>query len=315
MVVALANARAQAPEKPVLLVTYGDIKTDTLAAANVTVFGSAQSSIESLAHAVTYASWLRTPHAEPALPDQRRANAAGGRVEGLIEDSARTDGWLPPERVGELLAPYGMQPVGQVMDTPMRAAAAAEAVGYPVAVKVADPQVVHKSDRGLVRVDLNTPSEVCEAVAAFECELSTRKVPVLVQPMLSGVEIALGLLRDPTFGPLVMVAAGGVDIDVWDDRAFLLPPVTRQDAARGLRSLRIWPLLKGHRGRPAADLDGIESLIVSLGQLALDVPEIAELDLNPVLVGPEHASVVDAKVRVTAGRPIDAGIPRRLRVT
>jgi hypothetical protein len=114
---------------------------------------------------------------------------------------------------------------------------------------------------------------------------------------------------------LVMVAAGGVDIDIWDDRAFLLPPVTRQDAARALRSLRIWPLLKGHRGRPAADLDGIECLMVSLGQLAVDVSEIAELDLNPVMVGPEHASVVDAKVRVASGPAMDAGIPRRLRAT
>ena len=131
--------------------------------------------------------------------------------------------------------------------------------------------------------------------------------------MLDGVEIALGMVRDHALGPMVMVAAGGVDIDIWDDRVFLLPPVTAQHAARALRSLRAWPLLQGHRGRPRAAVEAIEDHLVSLGHLVEDVPEIAELDLNPVLVSATSADVVDAKVRLSAAKVLDAGVPRRLR--
>jgi acyl-CoA synthetase (NDP forming) len=312
IVATLADLRATAPDKPVLLVTYGDIGTEPLAPA-VTVFDSTQAALGSLAHAVRYAAWLRAPRGEPAPTDPVRAAASADRAAGLLAASSETGGWLTPGRVAELLAPYELDPAGRVGNTAEEAVATADLVGYPVAVKAADPRVVHKSDRGLVRLALQTPDEVRAAVADFGSELGSADVPVMVQPMLTGVELALGLVRDPTFGPLVMVAAGGVDIDVWDDRVFLLPPVSRQDAARALRALRIWPVLRGHRGRPAADLDGIERRLTSLGRLALDVPQIAELDLNPVLVGHDHASVVDAKVRLDATPPVDAGVPRRLR--
>jgi acyl-CoA synthetase (NDP forming) len=110
-----------------------------------------------------------------------------------------------------------------------------------------------------------------------------------------------------------MVAAGGVNTDVWDDRVFLLPPIGTRDAARAVRSLRIAALLAGHRGAAAADVDALVALVVQLGCLAEEVPEIAELDLNPVLVGPAGCTVVDAKVRVAPGPVLDAGVPRRLR--
>jgi len=131
--------------------------------------------------------------------------------------------------------------------------------------------------------------------------------------MATGVELALGIVRDPGFGPLVMVAAGGVATEVWNDRAFLVPPVSPRDAARVVRSLRIWPLLDGYRGAELVDVAGLESLVVSLGQLALDIPELAEIDLNPVLVTTGGVVLVDVKVRLTAPTPSDAGIPRRLR--
>ncbi|MGI8522849.1 MAG: acetate--CoA ligase family protein [Nocardioides sp.] len=220
---------------------------------------------------------------------------------------------MAPESVAKLLAPYDLAPVGRSHHDPGEAAAAATALGYPVAVKVADPQILHKSDRGLVKVGLRSEAEVTAAIEAFGVERGTSDVPVLVQPMLDGIEVALGMVRDATFGPLVMVAAGGVDIDVWDDRAFLLPPVSEPDAARALRALRIWPLLAGHRGRPPADVAGLERRLVSLAQLGTDVPQVAELGLNPVMVGADHVSVVDAKVRVSTAPALDAGIPRRLR--
>ena len=95
-----------------------------------------------------------------------------------------------------------------------------------------------------------------------------------------------------------MVAAGGIATGILDDRAFLLPPFTRQDAARAIRSLRIWPLLDGYRGAAPGRHRGLEDLVVRLGQLAVDVPEIAELDLNPVMVAPDGCVLVDVKVRL-----------------
>ena len=195
-------------------------------------------------------------------------------------------------------------------------AAAVEAagwLGYPVAVKVAGREVPHKTDRGLVKVGLASPDEVATAIAAFEQELDETDLPVLVQNVASGVEIALGVVRDPRFGPLVMVAAGGVAVEVWKDRTFLLPPVSRNDALRAVRSLRIWPLLEGYRGSPPADVDGLVDLLVELGALAEDVPQVADVDLNPVMVGPESCAVVDVKVRLDRSAVPDPGIPRRLR--
>jgi len=138
-------------------------------------------------------------------------------------------------------------------------------------------------------------------------------VPVLAVPVNDEVEIALGVARDPSFGPLVMVAAGGVATNVLDDRAFLLAPFARQDAARAIRSLRIWPLLDGYRGADPVDVESLEHLLVSLGDLAADVPEIVELDLNPVMARPDGTALVDVKVRLAAASPLDAGIPRQLR--
>ena len=131
--------------------------------------------------------------------------------------------------------------------------------------------------------------------------------------MATGVELALGIVRDPAFGPLVMVAAGGVATGVWDDRAFLVPPVSPRDAARVVRSLRIWPLLDGYRGADPADVAALEALVVSLGELAIDVPDLAEIDLNPVVVTPTGTVLVDVKVRLARGSTADAGVPRRLR--
>jgi hypothetical protein len=150
-------------------------------------------------------------------------------------------------------------------------------------------------------------------VRAFAAAHPHDDVPVLVQPVRPGVEVALGIVRDPGFGPLVMVAAGGVATDLWNDRVFLVPPVSRSDAARALRSLRIWPLLDGYRGSPRADVAGLEELVTTLGSLAVDVPLLAELDLNPVLAAPDGCHLVDIKARLASGPVLDAGVPRRLR--
>jgi acyl-CoA synthetase (NDP forming) len=131
--------------------------------------------------------------------------------------------------------------------------------------------------------------------------------------MAHGIAVALGVVRDPGLGPLVMVAAGGTATEVLDDRRLLLAPVSAQDAARALRSLRIWTLLAGYRGSEPVDEQALVELIVALGRLAVDVPELVEADLNPVVATPQGVEIVDVKLRLDRATSVDAGIPRRLR--
>jgi acyl-CoA synthetase (NDP forming) len=226
-----------------------------------------------------------------------------------------THGWQPVTVVRELLGCFGIDaPIGEIATGSPEAIAVAERLGYPVVVKVADPSVLHKTDRGLVRRGMASETDVAEAVAAFEGELGTSLFEVLVQPEVAqSVEVAVGLARDRNFGPLVMVAAGGVAIDVWADRVFLMPPITDGDAARAVRALRIWPLLAGYRGSPPTDVSALEGLITRVGRLATEVPHVAELDLNPVILGPVGTACVDAKLRLQIPSVLDAGVPRRLR--
>lgn len=311
LVEALAGARARFPDKPVVLVGLGGLGAG---ADGVTVFRAVEDAVEALGHAARYAEWLATPRSAPEQHDPERAEAARNVALALVDDIGAGSGWVDPEHVLALLQPYGLESVGGIAHDPVDAARLSSELGFPVVVKVADRDIVHKTDRGLVRVGLESAGEVIAATRAFADELGRDDVPVLIQPVVKGVEVALGVVRDPGFGPLVMVAAGGVATGILDDRTFLLPPFTQRDAARALRSLRIWPLLDGYRGADPINTDDLEQMVVALGELALDVPQIAELDLNPVMCTPSGTVLVDAKVRLAAATGSRAGLPRQLRV-
>jgi acyl-CoA synthetase (NDP forming)/GNAT superfamily N-acetyltransferase len=310
---AVAAVRQQHPDKPLVLVPMGGLRVPAGGLPGVTTYRNHTAAVRAMARAARYAEWRAHPPEEPVAVDRDRAEDARVTAAALLGSTTDEAGWLSVADATGLLAAYGLDPLGEVVTGADAAVEAATWLGYPVAVKVAGREVPHKSDRGLVKVGLASPGEVAAAIAAFEQELGDSDVPVLVQNVASGLEIALGVIRDPRFGPLVMVAAGGVAVDVWRDRTFLLPPVSRNDALRAVRSLRIWPLLEGYRGSPPADVDGLVDLLVELGALAEDVPQIADVDLNPVMVGPESCSVVDVKVRLDRSAVPDPGIPRRLR--
>ncbi|WP_310529256.1 acetate--CoA ligase family protein, partial [Nocardioides sp.] len=295
LVDALAAARARFPDKPVVLVGLGGLGEG---AAGVSVFRAVDDAVEALGHAARYAEWRATPRSAPEQHDPERAAAARTAARALVEVDGAGTGWVDAADVSGLLHPYGLEGVGGIAHDPIEAARLASELGFPVVVKVADRDIVHKTDRGLVRVGLESAGEVIAATRAFADELGRDDVPVLVQPVIKGVEVALGVVRDPGFGPLVMVAAGGVATGILDDRTFLLPPFTKRDAARAIRSLRIWPLLDGYRGAEPIETDDLEQMVVALGELALDVPEIAELDLNPVMCTPAGTVLVDVKVRL-----------------
>lgn len=305
---ALASVHRTHPGTPMLVVPLGG---PALVGNDIAVFGSSAGAIGALGRVVRYAGWRRIARQEPELSDPAMARRARTDARGLL-DSGTANGWVRADGARELLGSYGIDLVGQLATGPAAAAAVAKDVGFPVAVKLGDADVVHKTDLGLVRTGLRTGAEVEAAVEDFE-RVQGHPCAVLVQPMVAGVELAFGVVRDASFGPLVMIAAGGVAVDALDDRAFLLPPFHDSDAMRVLRSLRIWPLLDGFRGAaPAATWDAAR-LAARLGRLAVDVPELAEVDLNPVMVGPQSCAVVDAKVRLAPAPDTATDLPRQLR--
>lgn len=307
----IARVRGRHPELPVVAVPLGGLPVAGTSDHPITCYRTTASAVLAMGRAARYAEWLAVERTAPARSNPEQVVQLRARCRDLLEDRPE-GGWLAPEHIDELVNAYGISLLGRTAGSGAAAGVVARDLGFPVAMKVADPEVVHKTDRGLVRIGLRTLSEVREVYRAFARELG-RPPQVLVQPMASGAEVALGLVRDPALGPLVMVAAGGVATDVWDDRAFLMPPLARADAARAVRSLRLWPLLDGFRGAPPADVHALEGMLEALGRLAADVPEIAELDLNPVLVGPHGCVVVDARVRLASPVGPAGSTPRQLR--
>ncbi len=308
MVRQLAEVRTGHPDAPVIVVALG---AQLSTVAGVTAFSTAATALDTLGRAAAYADWRRAETTAPEPTAPSAADAARTEARRLLL-GPRAEGWVAPKDATHLLSSYGIDIVGRVVGGPDAAASTADELGYPVALKVADADVVHKTEHRLVRTGIGGPAEVRQVVAEFE---AFRRGPtdVLVQPMVGGVEIAVGMVRDPSLGPLVMVAAGGVAVDVWQDHAFLMPPFGPAESARALRTLRIWPLLDGFRGTEPVDTDGLARLVAAVGRLALDVPELVELDLNPVMVGAATCAVVDAKVRLADLDDVLLNLPRQLR--
>jgi acyl-CoA synthetase (NDP forming) len=173
---------------------------------------------------------------------------------------------------------------------------AAERLGYPVVCKVVHPDLAHRSDVGGVQLGLGDPHAVQTAARAlFRLATGAR---VQVQPQLSGVEVAAGGLRDPQFGPVVMIGLGGILVEVMGDVAFGLAPLSTGDAHRLIESLRGYAVLTGARGREPVDLDALAGTVSAVGDLLATRPEIVDLDLNPLLATPRGAVTVDWRITV-----------------
>jgi acyl-CoA synthetase (NDP forming) len=177
--------------------------------------------------------------------------------------------------------------------------------------------VIHKARAGAIELDLHGDRDVRQAYARLARRFGERLQGVLVQPMAAGgVELLLGAVQDPVFGPLVVFGLGGTATDALDDRAARLAPLTDADAADLIHSVRAAPLLLGGHGEGAVDLAGLHDTILRLSTLADDLPEIAELDLNPIIARPDGVIAVDARIRVTpahARTPTCGGSDERAR--
>ena len=199
----------------------------------------------------------------------------------------------------ELAAAYGLPvPPSAVVATAGDAVAVADELRYPVVLKRVAPGVVHKSDEGGVALRLGDRAAVQDA---FDRIVEVGERAFVQRMMPAGLEVIVGAQRDPQFGPLVMFGLGGVYVEVFEDVAFRLAPLSESDARAMVLETAAGKLLQGVRGKPPRDLDAVVDAIRRVGQLMSDVPEISEIDLNPLMVGKEGAGAWAVDVRVILG--------------
>ncbi len=222
-----------------------------------------------------------------------------------IIERARSQGRviLSEVEAKQILAEAGIPVVEtRLARNPEEAVAIANELGYPVALKIVSPQITHKSDVGGVRLNVQDARGV---VNAFEeiVNNARRAAPdatvegVSVQRMAKpGVEVIIGMTKDPQFGPVLMFGLGGILVEVLKDVAFRIVPLAPRDAKQMIREIKGYPLLEGYRGQPPSDVAALEAMLLKLSEFVDAHPELAELDLNPVFAYPEGAVAVDARI-------------------
>ena len=215
-----------------------------------------------------------------------------------ISPPTRTADGCHPAKPLRCCAAFGIATAGEVsVSSASEAAAAATQLGYPVALKAVGATILHKSDVGGVRLDLATPDDVAAAFTSMSTALGDAMEGAIVQSMHSGVELIAGVVSDPLFGPVVMFGSGGTAVELFGDRVLRILPLTDQDAHEMVRSIRGAPLLFGHRGAPPCDVDAVEDVLLRVARFADEVPQLAEMDLNPLIASPSGAVAVDVRIR------------------
>ena len=295
---AISRAADGAVDKPVLctFVSAKGAPPTLWSAASVPSFAYPEAAARALGRAAERGEWLRRPTGStPELDCDRDKGQAVVRAA-----VAAGGGWLDAEATRALLEAYAVPLVPErVVPTKVAAVEAAHELGFPIVLKTAAPGA-HKTEQSGIALDLADEVAVLEAAERIGA-------PLLVQPFVrGGAELLAGVVQDPVFGPLVAFGPGGVLAELIDEAQFRLAPLTDLDAAELVRSGKTGRLVAGFRGAPPADEDALIDLLVRLSLLADDLPEVAELDLNPVLALPDRCFAVDARVRVA-----DRGQARR----
>ncbi|WP_421937485.1 acetate--CoA ligase family protein [Phenylobacterium sp.] len=297
------------PRKPLLAAWLGEASVAEgrrkLNAAAIPAFASPEAAVRAFTR-LAAVHRLREPPRD--APDVAVASDDPGAARAVVA-AVLADGRaaLEPLEVQAVLRAYGVPVLEtQVADTPEAAGAIAAALGSPVALKVVSRDISHKSDVGGVRLDLEGREAVEEAALDMRARLrashpKARLEGFLVQKMIArprAQEVLAGLVRDPTFGPVVVVGEGGVAVEARADRALALAPLNLAQAHDLIGRTRISRLLAGYRDRPPADVEALARVLAALGRLAVDVPQVAELDLNPLLCDHSGALALDARISV-----------------
>jgi acetate---CoA ligase (ADP-forming) len=250
--------------------------------------------VRALAGMATLAERGRARRDRPAAPHASR------RTRGWAFTGRRKLGLLDAAPV---LEAYDIRCVRSlVASTPAEARRVAEDIGFPVALKIVAPSISHKTDVGGVRLGLRSADAVAEAMTSMTAHVAavrpgTRIDGVLVQAMApeAGHELLLGMVRDAQFGPLVTIGWGGIYVEVLADIATRLAPVDPAEALTMIGELRMAPALRGSRGQPPVDLEGLAAIITRFSELVSGAEELQELEINPLIVGPRGAVAVDVR--------------------
>lgn len=290
------KAAFESSGKPVMLSTnfgwtrHGAILADLTAAGIPVIEGTRNALVAARALLAQRDRAARKAEAPPAAPGDETVE----RWRARLATGAEFDEAEALALLGDFGLPVSPSEIADSMDAVMEVV---EELGYPVVLKTAMPGIHHKSDQDGVKLGLTNRQAVVEAYSDLANRLGPR---VVVSPMAAGanaVEMALGVIDDPQFGPLVMIAAGGIFMELLGDRRLLLPPFGRAEAMAAIDSLRIRPMLDGARGRPKADVEGLADAAARLSVLAASLGSgIAELDVNPLRVAPDGCLALDGLV-------------------
>jgi len=296
---------ARGLNKPILGAWLGGASVlkgrEILTEHNIPSYPSPERAIRGYMHLVNYAKNIETLYETPeAVPIH---DLVTDRLVGRLAD--KPDATLSEIESKQLFKDFGIpvsmaEPAGDAEE----AVALAEGMGYPVVMKVRSPQITHKTDVGGVALGLEDAEAVRGAykrvtASAARAEPEADIQGVSIQPMVNGrngIEMILGVKKDPVFGTVLLAGMGGITAEVLQDRVLGIPPLTERLARRMVESLRCWPLLTGYRGRPPVDVDGLIEVLIHLSLMVTQTPNIKELDINPLLVTPEGVTALDARI-------------------
>ena len=258
-----------------------------------------------LSLAARYSAWLAIPEEPPTTLDGIDRDRAAGVIATALTGGG---GWMTSSGIGDLLACYGIPMIEtRLADSPATAGREAKSLGGPVALKAIVPGLLHKSDAGAVRLNLEGEPAVTRAAAEMSASLEHsghRVAGYEVQPIApKGVEMLVGVVQDQHFGPVLACGAGGTATELLKDVAVRITPITQGEASRMVRSLKTFPLLDGYRGAAPTDVAALENVLLRVSALVEAHPEVVEMDLNPLIVHPQGVVAVDARVRLEAGPP------------
>jgi acyl-CoA synthetase (NDP forming) len=261
-----------------------------------------EAAVAALARVTAYGEWRRQPEGSVPHFADIKADVARGIIDGAL---ARGDGWLTPEEGQRLLEAVGVPAApARLVTTAREAVAAAGTIGYPVALKAAGPEILHKTEVGGIVLDVRDEGALRNAFRELTARVGPAMTAAVVQQMVpGGVELLVGAVIDPTFGPLVACGAGGVLAELLQDTAFRIHPLTDRDAADMVDSLDSVALLRGYRGHPPADEAAVVDVLLRVSALVAICPGIHELDINPLKVLERGARAVDVRVRVARDAP------------
>ena len=293
--------------KPVLVCWMAETLPEPLLTGKETIptYAFPESAGRVLSKVAAYREWRVKPPG--VVPDFSDIQPDTARAICRHAFEKRGAGWLSTEETRSVLTAFGLPvPPGGVAKTAEEACGLARAVGFPVVVKLASHQIVHKTEFGAVLLNLGDEASVSQAFAEIRQRMINEKSldameGVLVQPMLSGgVEVMVGVTQDPLFGPLIGFGLGGIHVEILADVCFRVTPLTDRDVKEMIEGIRGYRLLQGYRGHPPADIPAVEEILLRVSRMVEEIPEISELDLNPVfaLAPGNGCRIADARIQV-----------------